>query len=166
MTGWELKSILDKYDKPPTHANKSGVFVLYTRVTGKRADRNCLNCAIECFLEMKKIALEYGEKEISLYKPNQKIMANSENLTKYRVKQPFRVFGSAKINTNENTTDAEVEAMICINPALKCHFEFLDYAVKTLSEEVMPEVVEMDYSVTEFKQKKRGRKRRVLETNG
>jgi hypothetical protein len=115
---------------------------------------------------MKKIALEYNEKEISLYKPNQKIMANSEKLTKYRIKKPFRVFGSAKINTNENTSDAEVESMIFINPALKCHFEFLDYAVKTLSEEVMPEVVEMDYSVTEFKPKKRGRKRRVVETNG
>jgi hypothetical protein len=172
MTGWELKTILDTYDKPPTHSNKSGVFVLYTRITGKRADRNCLNCAIECFLEMKKIALDFGEKEITLYKPNQRVMANNKELTKYRVIKPFRAFGSAKINTNENTTDAEVEAMINLNPALKCHFEFFNYSVKTLAEEVMPEVMEVDYSVSdeseivEYKPKKRGRKRRLVETNG
>lgn len=170
MTGWELKSILDKYEKPPTHSNKSEVFTLYTRITGKRPDRSCLSCAIECFLEMKKIAVEYQEKTISLYQPKVKSMANNKSLTKYRVIKPFRAFGSAKINTNENTTDAEVEAMIYLNPALGLHFEFLQ--IPTLAEQVMPEIVEMDNIIdeqpelVEYTPKKRGRKKRIVEENG
>jgi hypothetical protein len=177
MTGYELKSILDKYDRPPTHSNKSEVFSLYYRITGKRNDRNCLNCAIECFLELKHIAKHYAENEIilSLYKKKDIMESVNPSLTKYRVKRPFRVFGSAKIYSNLNTTDQEVEFLINFNKSLINHFEFLEeefndevFEMKTLAEEVMPEVVAIEditpiYSsnVTKEKKKRKPRKKRI-----
>lgn len=159
MTGYELQSILNKYDKPPTHSNKSEVFSLYYRVTGKTANRSCLNCAIECFLEMKYLAKDYADKEIpvSLQKQSGKMESINPNLTKYRVNKPFRVFGDPKVYTNENTTDREVEFLIAYNPALSKHFDFI--MVESASV-----VIESDHSVTEdiIVKPKRGRKKRVV----
>lgn len=159
MTGYELQSILNKYDKPPTHSNKSEVFSLYYRVTGKTANRSCLNCAIECFLEMKYLAKDYQDKEIpvSLQKQSGKMESINPNLTKYRVNKPFRVFGDPKVYTNENTTDREVEFLIAYNPALSKHFDFI--MVESASV-----VIESDHSVTEevIVKPKRGRKKRVV----
>jgi len=130
MTGIELKAILDTYKKPPTHENKAVVFSLYTRITGKNPDRNCINCAIECFLEMRSLAKEFQEKEIPLIVTNKntrmKIQTINKGLIQYRIKEPFRAFGNPKIQTNENTTDAEVEMLINSNRALRGHFERVD----------------------------------------
>jgi hypothetical protein len=130
MTGIELKAILDTYKKPPTHENKAVVFSLYTRITGKNPDRNCINCAIECFLEMRSLAKEFQEKEIPLIVTNKntrmKIQTINKGLIQYRIKEPFRAFGNPKVQTNENTTDAEVEMLINSNRALRGHFERID----------------------------------------
>lgn len=161
MTGYELQSILNKYDKPPTHSNKSEVFSLYYRVTGKTANRSCLNCAIECFLEMKYLAKDYQDKEIpvSLQKQSGKMEKVNPNLTKYRVNKPFRVFGDPKEYSNENTTDREVEFLIAYNSALSKHFDFIMIESDSV-------VIESDHSVTEdieIKPKKRGRRKRIAE---
>jgi hypothetical protein len=130
MTGIELKAILDTYKKPPTHENKAVVFSLYTRITGKNPDRNCIYCAIECFLEMRSLAKEFQEKEIPLIVTNKntrmKIQTINKGLIQYRIKEPFRAFGNPKVQTNENTTDAEVEMLINSNRALRGHFERID----------------------------------------
>lgn len=130
MTGIELKAILDTYKKPPTHENKAGVFSLYTRITGKNPDRNCIMCAIECFLEMRSMATEFQENEIPLTpQSNKKQMRTpqpNKGLVTYRIKAPFRAFGNPKVQTNENTTDEEVEMLINSNRALRGHFERLD----------------------------------------
>lgn len=163
MTGIELKTILDKWTKPPTHANKSEVFVLYSRVTGKTADRNCLNCAIECFLEMKYIAKEFGEKEIPLQKTKSNKVMHIVNpqLTKYRVKKPFRVFGDPKIYSDENLTDKEVEILIAYNPALRHHFEYLE--VHSIIEVSIDEELSEIEQIEEETKPKRGRKKKEVE---
>jgi len=129
MTGIELKTILDTYKKPPTHENKAGVFSLYTRITGKNPDRNCLNCAIECYLEMWNLSKQFQDKEIPLVvikNQNMKALVINKGLNLYRIKNPFRVHGNPKIQTNENTTDEEVEMLINSNRALRGHFERVD----------------------------------------
>lgn len=127
MTGYDLSVILSKYTKPPTHANKSEVFVLYSRVTGKQADRNCLNCAIECYLELKRLAKEYGENSIPLNSANQKNMKEQKPTLKiYTIPKPFRVHGDPKVYANWNTTDEEVEMLIKRNRALTHHFKRID----------------------------------------
>lgn len=129
MTGIELKTILDTYKKPPTHENKAGVFSLYTRITGKNPDRNCLNCAIECYLEMWNLSKQFQDKEIPLVvikNQNMKAPVINKGLALYRIKNPFRVHGNPKIQTNENTTDEEVEMLINSNRALRGHFERVD----------------------------------------
>ena len=127
MTGLELSVQLSKYTKPPTHANKSEVFVLYYSVTGKNADRNCLNCAIECFMELKRLAKQYGEKIISLNDDNRNQMKEQQStLKKYRIEKPFRVHGDPKVYANWNTTDDEVDFLISINSALRHNFILIE----------------------------------------
>lgn len=150
MTGVELKAILDKYERPPTHKNKWEVFSLYTSITGKKRDRNCLNCAIECFIELKYISKEFGENEISLYKINSKKMESKiSKLTKYRIKNPFRVFGDPKIYDNTNTSDKEVEILIAYNPALRSHFEFLEVNKVVESKKIIEETIQSEILQTE-----------------
>ena len=130
MTGIELKAILDTYKKPPTHENKAGVFSLYTRITGKNPDRNCLNCAIECYLEMWNLSKQFAENEIPLSPQSKTKQMRTPQINKglvtYRIKAPFRAFGNPKVQTNENTTDQEVEMLINSNRALRGHFERVD----------------------------------------
>lgn len=173
MTGLELKSILDEFDKPPTHSNKSVVFSLYHRITGKQNDRNCLNCAIECFIELKHIAKHYGENEIilSLYKKGNKMETINPELKKYRVKNPFRIFGSAKLYSNLNTTDREVEFLLNFNKSLMHHFEFLEQEEnKNIVEEAIEEIIEMNETISEEvieqKPKKARKKRAMKRKNG
>lgn len=162
MTGYELQSILNNYDKPPTHQNKSEVFSLYYRVTGKQANRNCLNCAIECFLELKYLAKDYIDREIplSLQKKRVKMEAINPKLTKYRIPKPFRVFGDPRVYNNENATDEEIEFLISYNSALVSNIEFVqveeDSSV-TIEEDIITE------SSIDSEPKKRGRKKRIAE---
>jgi hypothetical protein len=55
-----------------------------------------------------------------------KIQTINKGLIQYRIKEPFRAFGNPKVQTNENTTDAEVEMLINSNRALRGHFERID----------------------------------------
>ena len=75
------------------------------------------------------MAKEFQEKEIPLVvvkNQNMKAPVINKGLNIYRIKNPFRVHGNPKIQTNENTTDEEVEMLINSNRALRGHFERID----------------------------------------
>jgi hypothetical protein len=128
MTGVELDIQLQQFTYPLPASQRQGIFALYQAATGKVKERRCANCASDAYWELKVLAKKTGENELLLdmilVKPNQP----NPMLNKYRIKQRFRVHGSPKIQTNENTTDDEVELLLRINPKLRGHFERVDGA--------------------------------------
>jgi hypothetical protein len=128
MTGVELKAILDTYSHPIRADRNGGVFDLYERVTGVKKLKRCGTCLEQCLFELRCLVRKYEQNEIPLEKPiiSIEMVQTNKALIKYRIKQPFRVHGIPKIQTNENTTDEEVETLLKMNPKLRGHFERTD----------------------------------------
>ena len=127
MTGAELSAIVQTYSHPISADRRGGVFDLYERVTGVKKTKRCETCLHETLFELRCLVRKYAENEIPLEKPIITIdMVATTTLIKYRIKQPFRVHGSGKIQTEQNTTDDEVELLLRINPKLRGHFERVD----------------------------------------
>jgi hypothetical protein len=128
MTGIELSQLLENYSYPLPASKRQGIFSLYLRATGVKKVRQCENCANDTFFELKIMAKNFKENEIPLKTIISKSdMNKGEKILKtYHIQNPFRVHGSPKIQDDWNTTDAEVEMLLKINPKLRGHFTRVD----------------------------------------
>ena len=109
------------------------VFALYKTLTDKEPrGSGCYGCALDAYYELKTIlsrgygwdnSLNLPQEFTNQFKTNTK-MANQ--LKKYKLLRPFRVFGSPDFYTEQNLTDAIASKLIKKHPELAKHFEILE----------------------------------------
>jgi len=103
------------------------VFDLYRVVAGREPrGSGCYMCAVDAYYEMKRIS-QIGEGwDNSVNLPNTLIINEPKliiRMEKYKMtRKSFRVFGSPDTITEDNTSDAEVEALLASNPTLTKFF--------------------------------------------
>lgn len=113
------------------------IFDLNDRLTTVKAKRNCVNCATECLGRLMILGKKYRNEEIPTMKgiiAQSTIKAQTKTLETYDIPVPFRPFGHKKTYNNFNTTDAEVEALLKIEPQHLLRFTLSDGSPVVLSE--------------------------------
>ncbi len=113
------------------------IFDLNDRLTTVKAKRNCVNCATECLGRLMILGKKYRNEEIPTMKGiigQSTIKGQTKTLETYNIPVPFRPFGHKKTYSNLNTTDAEVEALLKIEPQHLLRFTLADGSPVVLSE--------------------------------
>ena len=104
------------------------IFDLNDHLTSVRAKRNCVNCATECLARLMQLAKKFRNEQIpmkSIISPST-IKGQTKKLEQYNIVTPFRPFGHKKTYDNFNTTDAEVEGLLKIEPQHLLRFTLAD----------------------------------------
>jgi len=157
MTVEQLANELNAIKNPLMAKSKDAmlrVFALYKTLTGKEPrGTGCYGCALDAYYELKTIlsrgygwdnSLNLPQEFTNQFKTNTK-MANQ--LKKYKLLRPFRVFGSPDFYTEQNITDAIASKLIKDNPGLAKHFEILETEKaesKKKSKKAEPEATEQE----------------------
>lgn len=129
MTGQQLLTEVESLRgaiKKPTEALLNRVFDLNDRLTTIKSKRNCVNCATECLARLTELGKKYRTVEIPEKTMIQFQKAGQSKLTKYKIKKPFRPFGTTRTYAEFNTTDAEVESLLKHEPQHVLHFTMTD----------------------------------------